>query len=146
MCSSDLGTVSLVLEGPPDALRQFLLQLSARYPDALTLRYRLELPDRGEDNDVAYGYRLLELAAVRRGFKISGGEYRYIRLGETVSCRYDEEIKRKLAEKLEYFRDSMERGDFPLAEQPEGEDGVDPCRFCKYSEICGKTSGEEGED
>lgn len=28
------GTVSLVLEGPPDALRQFLLQLSARYPDA----------------------------------------------------------------------------------------------------------------
>ena len=28
------GTVLLVLEGPPDALRQFLLQLSARYPDA----------------------------------------------------------------------------------------------------------------
>ncbi|MBR4250924.1 MAG: acylphosphatase [Kiritimatiellae bacterium] len=28
------GTVSLVLEGPPDALRQFLLQLSTRYPDA----------------------------------------------------------------------------------------------------------------
>ena len=28
------GTVSLVLEGPPDALRQFLLQLSARYPNA----------------------------------------------------------------------------------------------------------------
>ena len=28
------GTVSLVLEGPPDVLRQFLLQLSARYPDA----------------------------------------------------------------------------------------------------------------
>ena len=28
------GTVLLVLEGPSDALRQFLLQLSARYPDA----------------------------------------------------------------------------------------------------------------
>ena len=28
------GTVLLVLEGPPDALRQFLLQLSARYPEA----------------------------------------------------------------------------------------------------------------
>ncbi len=28
------GTVSLVLEGPPDTLRQFLLQLSVRYPDA----------------------------------------------------------------------------------------------------------------
>lgn len=28
------GTVSLVLEGPPDALRQFLLQLAARYPAA----------------------------------------------------------------------------------------------------------------
>ena len=28
------GTVHLVLEGTPAALRQFLLQLSARYPDA----------------------------------------------------------------------------------------------------------------
>ena len=28
------GTVRLVLEGTPSALRQFLLQLSARYPDA----------------------------------------------------------------------------------------------------------------
>ena len=28
------GTVHLILEGSPAALRQFLLQLSARYPDA----------------------------------------------------------------------------------------------------------------
>ena len=28
------GTVHLVLEGAPSSLRQFLLQLSARYPDA----------------------------------------------------------------------------------------------------------------
>ena len=28
------GTVNLVLEGEPDRLRQFLLQLSVRFPDA----------------------------------------------------------------------------------------------------------------
>ena len=50
--------------------------LGERYPDALLTGYKLkELPERQEeDNDVAYGYRLLETAARRRGFLISGGE------------------------------------------------------------------------
>ena len=50
--------------------------LGERYPDALLTGYKLsKLPEREEeDNDVAYGYRLLEAAAKRRGFLISGGE------------------------------------------------------------------------
>lgn len=50
--------------------------LAQRYPDALRTAYKLpELPQRqGEENDTAYGYRILEAAAVRRGMKISGGE------------------------------------------------------------------------
>ena len=49
--------------------------LAQRYPGALAQRYGLEALPRQEDQDpVAYGYELLELAAQRRGFRISGGE------------------------------------------------------------------------
>ena len=50
--------------------------LSVHYPDALKNGYKLPaLPEREEEeNDVAYGYRLLEAAGRKRGFLISGGE------------------------------------------------------------------------
>ena len=90
---------------------------------------------------VLYAY-LME----QRGLKVSGAEYRYIRLGETVTCRYDDEMKRQLAERLTAFRSSMESGTFPLPELPQtAKDGNDPCQYCKFPEICGKkrTEGEE---
>ena len=77
----------------------------------------------------------------QKGFAVSGGEYRYIRLGETVTCRYDENIKQQLTEQLTQFKDCMETGSFPPAQTPEG--GDDPCRYCKYQQICGKTSVQE---
>lgn len=50
--------------------------LAARYPAALAQRYKLDVSLREEwQNAVAYGYALLEEAAGKRGFKISGGEY-----------------------------------------------------------------------
>ena len=50
--------------------------LGGRYRDALKAGYRLSaLPEREEgENEVAYGYRLLETAGRRRGFLVSGGE------------------------------------------------------------------------
>ena len=50
--------------------------LAEHYPEALKTGYKLPaLPEReGEENDVAYGWRLLEAAGRRRGFLISGGE------------------------------------------------------------------------
>ena len=50
--------------------------LGARYPNALLTGYRLSgLPEREEgENDIAYGYRLLEAAGRKRGVLISGGE------------------------------------------------------------------------
>ena len=49
--------------------------LAGRYPSALAERYGLEVSHRQEGQDlVAYGYELLERAAQRRGFRISGGE------------------------------------------------------------------------
>ena len=50
--------------------------LGEHYPDALKTAYKLSaLPEReAEENDIAYGYRLLEAAGKKRGFLISGGE------------------------------------------------------------------------
>ena len=50
--------------------------LGETYPDALASTYKLPaLPEREtEENDVAWGYRLLESAGRKRGFLISGGE------------------------------------------------------------------------
>ena len=54
----------------------FMTYLSGRYPEALKSGYKLSvLPEREEDeNDVAYGYRLLEAAGRKRGFLVSGGD------------------------------------------------------------------------
>ncbi len=49
--------------------------LALRYPQALAERYKLAVTPREEGQDaVAYGYALLEEAAAKRGFRISGGD------------------------------------------------------------------------
>lgn len=49
--------------------------LAGRYPDVLQERYKIDIPKKGErEDDVAYGYELLQSAAVKRGFRISGGD------------------------------------------------------------------------
>jgi ATP-dependent helicase/DNAse subunit B len=82
---------------------------------------------------IVYAY-LME----QKGFHISGGEYRYIRLGETVTCRFDDDMKGQLSERLMLFKNCMLSGSFPAAEAYA--DGEDPCRYCKYKSICGKLS------
>ena len=64
--------------------------LGERYPDALAAGYRLEgLPGReADENDVAWGYRLLELAAQRRGMRISGGEFDTERMSRVLLDEY----------------------------------------------------------
>jgi len=48
--------------------------LASRYPESLKTAYKLaELPER-EDNELAWGYRLLETAGRKRGFLVSGGD------------------------------------------------------------------------
>lgn len=50
--------------------------LGDHYPQALSAAYKLPgVPEREmEENDIAWGYRLLEAAGRKRGFLISGGE------------------------------------------------------------------------
>ncbi len=79
---------------------------------------------------VIYAY-LME----QKGFNVSGGEFRYIRNGETVTCRYDTQMKGELLGMLQVFRDHMIAGDFPVAPQDEEND---PCKYCKFGNVCGK--------
>lgn len=81
----------------------------------------------------------------KKGYKISGCEYRYLRLGTTVSCRYDDEMKGKLNERIRAFKDGLLKGDFPTADKAETGD-MDACSYCKFGSICGKTYPEGGDE
>lgn len=48
--------------------------MAQRYPEALKERYKVDIPPKEEMDPVAYGYELLQAAAAKRGFRISGGE------------------------------------------------------------------------
>ena len=86
----------------------------------------------------------------QKGFRISGGEYRYIRLGKTITCRYDDEMKQQLLDRLKAFREHLEAADFPIPDEAYEENreqgDPDPCRYCKYAGICGKATEFGGTD
>lgn len=89
------------------------------------------------DFDTCFQVILYAYLMEQAGYRVYDCEYRYIRLGETVSCVYGEEMKDRLMEVLKQFKDNMIAGDFPLAEKSEDSD-KDPCEYCKYADICGK--------
>lgn len=64
--------------------------MGRRYPQALMTAYKLnEIPDQEEEeNEVAYGYRLLQAAANRRGMRISGGEFDTERMARVLLDEY----------------------------------------------------------
>jgi len=64
--------------------------MGERYPQALLDGYKLPgLPEREEDeNDVAYGYRLLQVGAQRRGMRVSGGEFDTERMARVLLDEY----------------------------------------------------------
>lgn len=64
--------------------------MGERYPQTLTAAYKLaQVPQRQEEeNDVAYGYRLLEACAQKRGMRISGGELDTERMARVLLDEY----------------------------------------------------------
>ena len=64
--------------------------LSRRYPQVLKNNYKLsQLPERQEgENEIAYGYRLLEAGAQKRGMQISGGELDTERMARVLLDEY----------------------------------------------------------
>ena len=64
--------------------------LGTNYPEALRTGYKLpSLPERQDgEEDVAWGYRLLEAAGKKRGFLISGGEVDTERMAKILLDEY----------------------------------------------------------
>ena len=73
----------------------------------------------------------------QKGVPISGCEYRYLRDGVTVTCRYDADMKARLEAKLLSFRDALVTGQFPVAQKKEA------CTYCTLAGICGRDSKKE---
>ncbi|MCF0112032.1 MAG: PD-(D/E)XK nuclease family protein, partial [Erysipelotrichaceae bacterium] len=84
---------------------------------------------------ILYAYML-----ERNGKPVDHVEYRYIRMGKTVCCNYDEAVKERLTEKLNTFRNALESGEYSFAT----DDGV--CKYCKYKDICGIQKGDGQDD
>ena len=68
----------------------FMCLMCGLYPQNIMDAYKLkELPERTEEeNDIAYGYRLLQTVAGRRGMRISGGEYDTERMSHVLLDEY----------------------------------------------------------
>ena len=64
--------------------------LGTNYPEALRTGYKLpSLPERQDgEEDVAWGYRLLEACAQKRGMRISGGEVDTERMAKILLDEY----------------------------------------------------------
>ena len=76
----------------------------------------------------------------QKNIPISRCEYRYLRDGVTVPCRYDDAMKEKLNDKLLVFKNALTTGQFPVAEKDSA------CTYCKLANICGRDlQPEEGE-
>jgi CRISPR/Cas system-associated exonuclease Cas4 (RecB family) len=76
----------------------------------------------------------------QKNIPISRCEYRYLRDGVTVPCRYDDSMKEKLNDKLLVFKNALTTGQFPVAENRSA------CTYCKLANICGRDQQpEEGE-
>ena len=86
--------------------------LGTRYPQAVMEGYKLpSLPARKEgENDVAYGYRLLEAAGRKRGFLISGGDIDTERMAKIL---LDEYRAGKLGRFTLELPENIQEGDHP---------------------------------
>ena len=67
-----------------------MVLLAERYPETLITTYKFkEVPAREEEeNDIAYGYRLLQVGAQKRGMRISGGEFDTERMARVLLDEY----------------------------------------------------------
>ena len=74
-------------------------------------------------------------------------EFRYLRDGTVVKCRYDEAMKGLLDGWLGLFKEHMDTGKFPVSQFADNPQTghPDPCKatYCTYGDICGKEGGRQ---
>ena len=74
---------------------------------------------------VLYAY-ILE----KNGYKVKECQYRYISLDDVITCRYDDEMRSLLAEKMNDFKDHL------LNLRFEATGSEDVCKYCGFRSIC----------
>ena len=86
-----------------------------------------------KDNDidtclqaVLYAYML-----EKNGKEVEECEYRYLRHGKPIKCKYDDGIRNGLADKMKEFKQALDTGEFPVADEEKA------CKYCTYVQICG---------
>lgn len=89
---------------------------------------------------VIYAY-LME----QRGYKIVGGEFRYLSLGQTVTCVYDENMKLALKDALVEFMEAVKHNEYPCVEVNDDYKNDNPCTFCSYAGLCERVVAEGDE-
>ena len=125
------------LEGYPDRVEQISGEryIIADYKTGKNVKHRQDDIDTCLQA-VIYAYMLEQ-----QGVAISGCEYRYLRTGTTIPCRYDADMKEKLNDKLQIFKDALDDGNFPYGTEK------DVCKYCKLKGVCDKeTDMEEDEE
>ena len=75
------------------------------------------------------------------GIDISSCEYRYLRKGKTVTCKYDDEMRDNLADFLKELKEAIENNDFPRTP-----DKDISCKYCKLADICEWIDDEKGKE
>ena len=76
---------------------------------------------------VAYAY-ILE----QNGYTVSGGEYRYLKLKETISCTYNDAIKRAFDRKMNDFQDFLKH----ISERIHEKANKEVCQKCRFAAFC----------
>jgi CRISPR/Cas system-associated exonuclease Cas4 (RecB family) len=75
------------------------------------------------------------------GLDISSCEYRYLRKGKTVSCKYDDEMRDALSALLEDLKASIDNNYFPRTP-----DKNISCKYCRFADVCEWPEYETGKE
>lgn len=131
-----LHSSGILLEGYPDRVEK------TRLGEYIIADYKTGKRIHHQANDIDTCLQVVIYAYImeQKNIPISRCEYRYLRDGVTVPCRYDDAMKEKLNDKLLAFKNALTTGQFLCAASK------DSCRYCTLGNICGRDlQPEEGE-
>lgn len=89
---------------------------------------------RHEENDINTCLQAVLYAymAEQAGYNVDHCEFRYLRSGNVIKCKYDEDIKGQLKSLMVTFKSAIENNEYTLTEYE------DVCKYCLYGHLCGK--------
>lgn len=124
----------ITLRGYPDRLEK---DRAGKYL-VVDYKTKYKIEHKMDDIDTCLQVVIYAWLCEQHGYEPSRCEYRYLRKSQTVSCRYDNEMKEQLNSKLEEFRSSLENYVFKRAEHKEA------CKYCTLHDICTVLNLQEG--